>query len=235
MIRDTNRVIFRTLDSIIDSCLPRSALLFEGEFLGAGYFPERNGKNNVYQDIHIAETNYYTIGSLRSALETHLVSPLQYNLIDKQNDEPDANEKDRVPAEVSVVMCDHEIYFPDAHQHDHKCIEDLEIGRIIGDPTQHDILHHPDQRDQYDKQVKEKFPLPQQAPNVELPGDQDPLQQAIDIVGYAVEMHRLEKNITDQLIQYGKGQHQQEGPVRLAQAAVTYQPYDKWQEFEFTQ
>ena len=83
MIRDTNRVIFRTFDSIIDSCLPRSALLFEGEFLGAGYSKQGNGEDNVYQHIHIAETDYYTIGGFRGALEAHLVRPFQHDLVDE--------------------------------------------------------------------------------------------------------------------------------------------------------
>ncbi len=235
IITDTNSVIFRTFDSIIDGCHLRSSLLFEGEFLGAGYPQQGNGKNNVYKDIHITITNYYPIGSLRGALEAHLIGPLQYDLIDEQDNEPDTDQEDRIPTQIPIVMRDHEIYFSNAHQYDHKRVENLEVGRPIGDTTQNNILDHPDQRDQHHQQVENPLIVPQQAPHMELPGDQYPFQKPIDIVGYAVVMHRFEHNITDQLIDHRTGQHEQKGPVHPAQTAVTYQPHYKRQEFEFTQ
>ena len=164
IITDTKSVILRTFDSIIEGYHPRSTLLLEGEFLGAGYPEQCNGKNNVYHDIHIAEPNYYTSGSLGSALETHLISPLQDDLINKKNDEPDTDQKDRIPTQVPVVMRDHEIYLSDTHQDDHKSIADLKIGSPIGDTAEDEIFHHPDQRYQHDQQVKNTLIVPQQTP-----------------------------------------------------------------------
>jgi hypothetical protein len=124
------------------------SLLFEGESLGAGYPQQRNGKNNIYEGIYIAEQHYYIVCDPGGTIQARLVSPFVNDPIDEKDNKSDANEKNGVAIQLPVIMGDHEIDLVDAEQYDQKTIEYRKIRRINGNLPQHEVLRDPDQRDE---------------------------------------------------------------------------------------
>ena len=82
---------------------------------------------------------------------------------------------------MAVVMGDHEIDLIDAKQDDNKRIEKTEVGREIRQLAENQVFRHPDPTGHCYQDQQSTFPGPEKSPDPELPKDQQPFGQRVNI------------------------------------------------------
>jgi hypothetical protein len=129
-----------------------------------------------------------------------LKCPVVYDHIDKINYKTNADKKTGITVQVPV-MGDHEIDLIDTKQHNEKGIKEDEIRTEIIDLFKDEVFCRPYQSGQRKQCIKKFLFLPQESPDMELPGQERPFHQCVDIDGNGVCPGILYKEETDYLRQ----------------------------------
>jgi len=124
---------------------------------------------------------------------------------------------------------DHEIDRADAEQYDHEIVKEAEIGAKVGDLLENEVLGGPYETANGQEGIEGPGFLFEESPDVELPGDEDPLQQIIAIDGYGIAaVVGFDEDETDEFGDQADPQQYIEGLIAFANTAQAYQPrYDR--------
>jgi hypothetical protein len=175
------------------------SLLPQGKFFRGWYLQEGDGKNNVCQGINVTKQKYYRCSNVRCAIQAGLISPLIDDIVNKIYNKSDANEKVRMTQQIPVIMGYHEIDLIDTKQDKEKGIEKPEIGGKVIPMSQDQVFRYPDRAGQKQQGIGDVFMgpdgPPERSPNLELPEDQDPFQECIDIADMGIAGFKLESDI----------------------------------------
>lgn len=123
-------------------------------------------------------------------------------------------------------MCDHVIDLVDTEQYYEEKIIKTEIRDDIHDIPENEVFRHPEEGAENQQTVKQLFLLPEEPPDMELPGDQRPFDKDIDIDGNGVApaLAALDKDKANHLREEADQQKRKKGLINPADTAQAYQP-----------
>lgn len=160
--------------------------LIKGEFYPGRQQQQCNGVDRIGKGIDVGhqveDAGHSDGGRYRVVISiTNGRGPIVQDHIEKIDYETDTYQEAGITKKIPVLMRDHEIDSPDAEQHDRTIIKDAKIGAERSDLAIYEVDDDPEQRGQAQKAIKYTGFLFQETPDMELPGDQGPFQQRVNI------------------------------------------------------
>jgi hypothetical protein len=205
---------------------PPAFLSPEFELFGGRYPQESDSKNSVCQGINVTKQKDNGAGDLGwVAPQTGLIRPLVDNVIYKIYNKSDTDQEIRAARQIKVFMGDHEIDLVDAEKDNIQTGKNAKVRREIIHTSEYQIFSHPDDTREGKYGVGYFFSHPEETPDKELPKNEDPFQQGIDIGDIRVAcLSVISKIDADHLGSQPCKKHKKKGQVGFAKAAKTNQP-----------